>query len=384
MRPGAARLAELVRHDRAAPVGVGVAFVLLFLLTSALAGWHHQRQRRFARDWSSRGEALLRAGRASEAAEAFENALVHGRDDPGRQYRLAAALVAAGRDARARTYLLALWQRRPGDGPVNLELARLEARAGRLDEAIRYYQHAVHGSWDTGDPLGARHRVRLELAEKLAEQGSNARAEAELITLAAERPRGAEESVRLGELLLRVGAPRRARDLFRSALAAKPRHVAALSGAGRAAFAAGDYVSVRPYLERALKERPDAEDARLLAVAQQVLASDPLRPRLSAAERGRRAGAAWRAALARLAACSVAPEGAPPPGAGPAAAESLRLRLEDRRPPSGAALARDPDLREEVMERVFEVETWAARKCGEPQGVDLALTLLARRRAEAP
>jgi tetratricopeptide (TPR) repeat protein len=376
MPPPAARLLAIARHDRAAPIGVGIAFVLLFVLTSALAGWHHERQRRLAREWSARGEELLRAGRPSESAEAFENALVHGRDDPARQLRLARALVAAARDARARTYLLALWQRRPGDGLVNVELARLEARAGRLDEAIRYYQHAVHGSWDDGDPMGARHRVRLELAEKLAEHGSNARAEAELITLAAERPRGAEESVRLGELLLRVGAPRRARDLFRSALAAEPRHSPALSGAGRAAFAAGEYAAARPYLERALRERPDPEDARLLAVAQQVLASDPLRPRLSAAERGRRAAAAWRAALARLESCAPGREGAA------AAAGPLREKLEAR--PSPALLARDPDLREEVMERVFDVETWAARECGEPHGVDLALTLLARGRAEAP
>lgn len=367
----ASRLLELARHDRAAPVGVGVAFVLLFLLTSALAGWHHDRQRGFAREWSARGDALLRAGRPSEAVEAFENAVVHGHDDPEQQYRLAAALVAAGRDARARTYLLGLWQRRPGDGLVNVELARLEARAGRLEEAIRYYQQAVHGSWDHGDPIGARHRVRLELAEKLAEHGANARAEAEVITLAAEGPRGVDESVRLGDLLLRVGAPRRALELFRSALAAEARHPAALSGAGRAAFAAGDYASARAYLGRALRERPGAEDARLLGVAEQVLACDPFRVRLSARERGRRAAEAWRAASARLSSCS-------------ANAETLRLNLEELRPRwDAASLARDPDLREEVMERVFEVETWAARECEAPQGVDLALTLLARRRAEA-
>jgi tetratricopeptide (TPR) repeat protein len=379
MRPRAARLLELARHDRAAPVGVGVAFVLLFLLTSALAAWHHERQRRFAREWSEQGEALLRAGRASAAVEAFENALVYGHNDPHRQYRLAAALVAAGRDARARTYLLALWQRRPGEGRVNVELARLEARAGRLDEAIRYYQQAVHGSWDHGDPIAVRHRVRLEMAEKLAEQGSNARAEAEIIILAAEGPLGADESVHLGELHLRVGAPERALALFRSALAADGRHPAALAGAGRAAFAAGDYASARPYLERALRARPDARNARLLAAARQVLAADPSRPRLSTAERGRRAAQAWQAALDRLSSCSPAREPAASAGA-----ESLQLRLEELRPRSGAAsLARDPDLREELMDRVFDVETWSARECGEPQGMDLALTLLARRRAKA-
>jgi hypothetical protein len=103
MRSVVARLPQVAHHDRAAPVGVGIASVLLFLLTSALARWHHEGQEHLAHEWSRRGDLLLQAGRAVEAADAFENALVHGPGDATYQYRLATALVAAGRDATART-----------------------------------------------------------------------------------------------------------------------------------------------------------------------------------------------------------------------------------------------------------------------------------------
>jgi tetratricopeptide (TPR) repeat protein len=296
------------------------------------------------------------------------------------QYRLATALVAAGRDAKAKTYLLGLWQRRPGDGAVNRELARLEARAGRMEEAVRYYQQAVHGSWETRDPVATRHEVRLELAEALVAEGSKAGAEAQLITLAAETSRQPDESVRLGELLLRVDAPRRALTLFRSALSERPRHAGALSGAGRAAFAVGEYVSARRYLERAVRERPDAGDLRLAGIAEQVLASDPFRPRLSAAERGRRAAAAWQAAVTRAANCRNRL-----PHLAPGAADTVQQSLEQLRPRiRPALLAQDADLLEDAMDRVFAAEAWASRECGEPQGVDLALGLIARHRSEAP
>jgi hypothetical protein len=41
-------------------------------------------------------------------------------------------------------------------------------------------------------------------------------------------------------------------------------------------------------------------------------------------------------------------------------------------------MQRDPDLLSQVMGLVFETENATAQACGEPQGQDLALLLIAR------
>ena len=75
------------------------------------------------------------------------------------QLALAQALAASGHVNEAENYFLNLWQSRPGDGLINLQLARLERSRGREQQATEYYRAAVFGTWD-GDALTRRRDTR--------------------------------------------------------------------------------------------------------------------------------------------------------------------------------------------------------------------------------
>src|ERR1051326_6531788 len=138
------------------PLVFSAVIVLLgafFAFTSVLVGKYHEQQAELARDWFQRGEKALQAGRYSEAVDDFQNALVYEHDNQEYRLRLAEALVAANRTQQARAHLLNLLEDEPGDGEVNLELARIAAKEGNLRDAQRFYQGAIYGVWQD-DPIG--------------------------------------------------------------------------------------------------------------------------------------------------------------------------------------------------------------------------------------
>ena len=59
-----------------------------------------------------------------------------------------------------------LWVTQPGDGFINLELARLSAKKKDPQNAIKYYRASIYGTWE-GDGVVRRREVRLELARYL-------------------------------------------------------------------------------------------------------------------------------------------------------------------------------------------------------------------------
>jgi len=80
---------------------------------------------------------------------------------------------------------LNLWDRSPGSGEVNLDLAHVSMRMGDAEQAIRYFQSAIYGSWEK-DPARQRRNARLELYDYLVSQGRTGDAQAELAGLAAD------------------------------------------------------------------------------------------------------------------------------------------------------------------------------------------------------
>ena len=139
------------------------------------------------------------------------------------QLRLAEALLADGRFTEARSYLANLWDRTPGSGEVNLDLAHVSMQTGDVDQAIRYFRGAIFGSWEK-DPALQRRKVRLELCEFLLAHRMTDDAQAEIAGLAAETPAGdgalREEN---GRLFLRAGEPGKALAEFEAALQIDPR-----------------------------------------------------------------------------------------------------------------------------------------------------------------
>jgi tetratricopeptide (TPR) repeat protein len=356
-----------------------LVLILLFIATGFAAKFYHAKERASAREWYNRGEAELKAGRASAAVEDFRDALAYSRDDPLYRLRLGQALVAAGRLDEARARLLALWEREPGNGTVNLELARLAVHQGALTDALRYYHNAIYGEWET-DPAQHRRETRLELARFLLSAGEKAQAQSELIALAADLPRDATVEAEVGTLLLAAGEHDQALKLFREALDLRPRLGAALLGAGEVYYDLGDYRSAQVYLGRALEENPHLpRAASLAATSRAVLDADPFQRRLSRQERGHRTFRAFQLAIARLLNCAATRGVDLRSGSQSGTLQSLYAQAMDIQPDvQVSTLSDDADLRASTMDLVFDIEKITASVCGSPQGPDLALLLLGR------
>jgi hypothetical protein len=103
---------------------------------------------------------------------------------------------------------------------------------------------------------------------------------------------------------------------------------------------------------------------------------DPYQRRLSMRTRVARALQALDIAGTRATACYAASRD---PGLAPLVAE-----LEARRGRASPRASPDFDLVDDAMDLVFRIEDRAAAACGEPEGADRALLLLARQRAGGP
>ena len=316
-----------------------------------------------------------------KAIDDFRNALSYDPDNQVVQLRLAQALLADGQLTEARSYLVTLWDRTPGSGEVNLDLAHVSLRVGDWDEAIRYFQAAIYGSWDK-DPAQQRRNVRLELGEFFLAQGRMSDAQADLASLAADVPPDDVLSLdKTGRLLMKAGQPRRALVEFEAALHINPRQSQWLEDAGNAALAAGDYATAEAYLARAVRENPSEQDHELLATVRDVLGGDPFHSGLSDDEQANRSWRAFQQGLARLQQCTGG--NAAPPSAGQPVSDLLRLNRDAQSLKLNVnprSLRRLRELRQEAMQFVFRVENTTASPCGNPTDMDRALILMGKRR----
>jgi Flp pilus assembly protein TadD len=379
---------------------VGFIFALFILIgfsvTRVAVASYKAKQRSTAYTWQMRGERDLREGRSADAVEAFENALVYDRENASYRLQLATALVQAGRFDEAQSHLRNLWEERPADSTVNLQLARLAARRGDLEEAERYYEGAIYGVWpDQQNPFSQREQVRLELAGALIKARRMQRAQAQLMTLSAELPTSSERRKEVGDLLMEAGVPRMA---FQQYMEARTRtkgstNLYALELA-RAAFAQNDFALAVKWANTATRENPRSEEARNLAkTASQVLDSDPYQSGIGERRRAERVIRGFRTADARMAKCfSIYLVG---PNAGNAAASLPGMTPEILKQVGnfrtwGAQLRsqmivnhvqhRD-DLQENAMRFVFQTEQFTAKTCSEPLTVDdTALIALSKER----
>lgn len=361
-----------------------VAVVILFGITGVAANLYHSKQRALALEWFAHGERDLKAGRAEIALEDFRTALAYSPDTSLYRLRLAQALVAANRTDEARSHLLTLWRDEPGNGTVNLELARLAVKDNNTPDAIRYFHNAIFGVWNS-NPEAQRRQTRLELSEYLLKQGETAQAQSELIALAAELPRDAALRLQVAGLLRKAGDYHRAFDEYRRTLEIDRRESSALAGAGEAAFEMADYRTAVSYLEKAVRAGPPRrasdKDRDLLATARLVLSLDPTNPRLSRAEAERRVLQAFEFAAGRLDDCLKARGLDPRPAEPQNDLQGLSLRAGKLKPDArSSVLRRNPGLRVVLMDLVSDIEVTTDKECGAAQGADLALLLISRKR----
>lgn len=356
---------ELVLVGVLAAIAVGGFFV-----TRAAADADQRLRERQASMWFERGRQALELGSLDHAVADLRRALA--RDGDERRYRLAlaSALVSGGRDREARGILLTLRDGQPDDPEANLQLARLEARAGQPDASRRYYESAVAALWPP-EQSPRRRAIRLELIDALLARGERGRALSELLLVGADVAELPPLQLDVGQRFLAAGDPGRARDYFTRVLRVEPANRAALVGAGSAAFALGDYAAARRHLNAV--SDADAVVADMREVAEFVVAGDPLAPRLSAVERRRRLAAALGQAARRLDQCS--------PDTVDASSE-LRSIHERVTAMTTAIARRSPsrDVVDDGIDLVHRIELAAERECGVPPSTfDRALLLIGRR-----
>jgi len=351
-----------------------LAAIVFFFVVSALSRAFHAQQAALADRWFGRGVADLKAKRYDIAVLDFRSALRYSRDDYSCQLDLAQALMGQGKTNEAHAYLINLWDRQPENGFVNLELARIAARQGETDKALRYYHNAIYATWPD-DQEASRRFTRLELIEYLLKINAKAQAQAELIALEANIGRDAGLQAQLGDLFVRTQDYEHGLAAYRLSLKSEPHNHAALAGAGLAAFNLGQYPVAERYLQEAIAADPeDAASAAQLKTVEDVLLMDPLRRGVSASERARTVMEDFEVAGSRLKSCLTPTSSPQLPSLQTLAGnwEKMKPRLSER------VLRRDPDLVEEAMGLVFSIERQTNTACGTPTGADKALLLIAR------
>lgn len=373
------------------PLRPGIAIALLVMITASLfvityfvARAYQKKQRDLAVEWFERGERDYHGDRVQVAIEDYRTALAYAPDEYEYRLRLAEALDAAGRPRQSRAYLLALWDERPGDGTINLHLARMSARSGDENDALRYFHGAIYGLWDD-NPEQHRRMARVELTQFLLQRKRVRLAEAELIQLSVDMPRDAGFLTQAGNMFLQAGDAERALSTFRSALELEHDNAAAMAGAARSAFLLRQYREAEPLLRRAVATNP--QDASLAAQLKQdefIVQFSPYEPRLSAADRSTRVQHLLDTAMQRLQSCAqqrlIDLTAVPPQN--DLQADALQVR-EVRPALNAKGMLRNPDLQDVAMDLIARIEADTAKSCGAPSVDDQAITLILAQRERA-
>ncbi|MEO8738028.1 MAG: tetratricopeptide repeat protein [Edaphobacter sp.] len=356
----------------------------LFLVTLFLFRSFTSHRAVLAVRWSGRGRDALHAGKPEEAIIALRTGLSYAPGTRSYELLLAQALEAAGRTEEASNYFMSLWTTQPGDGFINLELARLAAKKSDPQNAIKYYRASIYGTWE-GDGVVRRRHVRLELARYLIEQHDSNAARIELLIAAGNSPSSPSLNMTLADLLVQTGDIADAFSYYKKALAKDSKNQVALQGAGRAAYRLGNFAVAHSLLERALetKASPLAREeknlpgdlAAMLANSERIL---ELRPsgKLRPSERVARILEDRAIAKKRFVGCmaqfdpatTLAPE-----------LQQLKMTWASSDATAGrVALLRSLAKQDAAVQLIYDTELLTSQFCGAPAGDDALLLLLAK------
>jgi tetratricopeptide (TPR) repeat protein len=368
---------NLILRDALSLVTLFLITAVIFALTLLLYRSFENHRVELGQRWKLRGEQALRAGRPKEAIDALRSALAYV-PNTETEIELATALADAGRTTEATAYFNTLRESTPGDGMINLQLARLAARQGSEAQAVLDYEAALDGTWQ-GNGYDRRREVRLELAGYLLARHKDSDARLQLLIAAGNAPDDPAIKIEIAGQMEQANDLPSALSIYRSIAARRPAPFNALEGAGRTAFALGEYRIAADYLGRAvanpafpaLPENQKAADRDLLDTANHIL---QLYPTLNepARLRAQRILSARNTAQRRLTACTGSGHALPPPlPALVARWEQLPSRLTE------SQLEQDPDLEQTLLQLVYDTETVTAQACGTPAADDALLLRIA-------
>lgn len=380
---------KLVFKDSLALLTLSLITLALFTATLFLFRSFSELRSRLARRWLARGEVALHAGHFASAVEDLRSALAYSPGQRSIEVELAEALAGAGRTQEATSYFNTLWEAEPGNGVINLQLARLAVAQQDQSSALEHYHASIYGTWE-GDGAIRRREVRLELINYLIATHRLDQARSELLIAYGNAPDDLAIKLQIAALMEKAADPTDALRIYKTILQHGPPNLEALEGAGRAAFALGNYVQARDYIEKALahpagasesaQSRQDLRDLLDQAIATLLLYPSPA---LSTRAQAERVLHDRSLVFDRLQECGV-----PLPGSPAATAPSQPQRTVD--PSLGAVLAqwqalpgsskltvptlqKDADLRSSVQGLVYATELAADKPCGPPTPEDTLL-----------
>jgi tetratricopeptide (TPR) repeat protein len=376
--PRSIALRRLMLRDSLSILSLTFATVVLFFITLFLFRSSSAHRANLAQRWSDRGRDALNASRPAEAIVDLRTALTYAPGTRSYQFLLAQALGEAGHTEESYQYFLTLWDAEPGNGLINLQIARLAAQRKDRQAAVNFYRASIYGTWE-GDGVARRAEVRLELARYLIQGGNLEAARLELLIAGGNAPDNYDRDMAVASLLQQTQDTADAWTYYQRAIAARPSDIAALAAAGRLAYQAGDYQNAERLLSRAQDSRlagrvPAAsysDDLTLMDNATRILQLLPL-PSEAPRERVAHILADREIARKRLDACAahLAPD------------DTSLQDLDSRWPgddgkADDAELRRDPALQDSAMQLVYDTEMQTARACGAPAGDDALLLRLA-------
>jgi tetratricopeptide (TPR) repeat protein len=317
----------------------------------------------------------MAAGNPEEAVVALRTALMYAPGERSYELLLAQALGNAGNAEESYNYFLGLWETQPGDGFINLRLARLAAERKDTQAAINYYRASIYGTWE-GDGAVRRRDVRLELSRYLIARNDASSARTELLIADGNAPDDLNLALTLGPLLEQAGARRDALNNYEKVLAREPNNIAALEDAGRLQYGFGNFEEAHYLLEQAA--RTHALSPELTTMLEDSAKILPLAPskKLPPAERVRRILHGRDLSKKRFESCNS--QGAAVSGIA-SQLQSLGERWKSNEATvNRVALLNDPSEQEAVIKLIYDTEIETSQICGMPTGDDAALLLLAK------
>jgi Flp pilus assembly protein TadD len=359
----------------------------LFLVTLFLFRSFSSHRAELAVRWSGRGRDALRAGKPQEAIVALRTGLSYAPGTRSYELLLAEALEDAGRTEEASNYFMNLWVLQPGDGFINLELARLAAKKNDPRDAVKYYRASIYGTWE-GDGVVRRREVRLELARYLIAQHEMNAARIELLIAAGNSPGDPKLNRTLADLLVETGDMADGFTFYNRVLKDDPKDQAALEGAGQAAYRLGNFATAHSLLERALEakasllEKDQTRTGELETMLRNSRRILELRPsgKLRSSERVARIVEDLGIAKKRFASCAASFGTTEAQIARlPPVLQQLNARwASDDLDHSRAKLLQSAARQDAAVQLIYDTELQTSRICGAPGGDDALLLLLAK------
>jgi predicted Zn-dependent protease len=368
----------------------GLNFLILTLITAVLLAItvflfrsFQEHREQLAERWSARGQRAISAGQPEQANTALRTALFYAPGNRSYELLLAEALGDAGHTEESYNYFLSLWETQPGDGFINLRLARLAAAKKDTQAAINYYRASLYGTWE-GDGTERRRDVRLELSRYLIAQHKLGNARTELLVAGSNAPNDASLALTLAQLLEQAEAPRDALNYYQKVLAQEPNNPTALEAAGRQQYQFGNFEDAHRLLEQAVRERTltnsnqtaiPTETTAMLNASAQIIALAPIK-KLPPAERIARLLKARDLAKRRFEACKIQASAA---NQLPSPLHALSARWIGKEASiNGMALMNNSTEEDAVVKLVYDTELQTNQICGAPTGDDALLLLLAQ------